>query len=268
MKNESIKGENKILHTFKDFVKTDVFIDKVKHIRKLVNLPSGGVEPTEKDLEKLSDKSYVPDYFSIKKTEDPKQLIRTLNLEMYRIAELLPVDNEYLNLLVRGYIFYDEFFYKKLESKKAHLRNSNVCMIDDAQSEFEEYAPSDDPESTPRSVFETIDNLQLKLWKYPVVLRIHQDASQRDIIRYIKAHQSEIEKLQNSYRAEAKNASYKNSKTGIDKNEKRNDFIYENRDNLSRKEILQQVHEKFGVILDPGTIGRIIWMEKKKREKK
>jgi hypothetical protein len=68
--------------------------------------------------------------------------------------------------------------------------------------------------------------LENKLWKYPVVLRIHPDASQRDIIEYIKTHWGLIKHYQDQYTDRNKDASFKNSKTKENlKLKERNDFI-------------------------------------------
>ena len=56
-------------------------------------------------------------------------------------------------------------------------------------------------------------------------------------------------------------------KTKKKKNRERNDYIYENR-HLPRKEIVHLVAEVYGVVLEEGLVGKIISLEKAKRENK
>lgn len=263
------KGEKKILLQFERFVETDFFKKEVKRIRSLCKLPAIGIETTEEDLKKLSDIFRVPDNFPVKKTSGKEFPLRTLNLESKKITDLLPITNPYLTALVRHYIIFNKFFYEELSGLRGFFHTANVCELDDAQMEFDEYAPSEDPEEfySSFSVQAYIQMLKNKLWKYPVVIRIHPDASQRDIVEYVKKHWAEIKYYQDQYADRTKDASFKNSKTKVNKNTKeRNDFIYKNR-NLSSKEIAGLLGKQ-GIFLDVGHILKIISLEKKKREKK
>ncbi len=269
MKDALTKGEKKIMLQFERFTETDIFKKEVKRIRKLVKLPVNGIMPTEDDLKDLSNPFRVPDKLPIKKPADGKHPLRVLNIEVQKILDLLPIDNWYLSLLIKYYVIYNQFFYKELEGMEQFLHSRNVCEIEDAQSEFDEYAPSDDADEFYRtfSVRGYIEMLENKLWKYPVVLRIHPDASQRDIIEYIKTHWIELKHYQGLYADRAKGTSFKNSKTKVNKDTKaRNDLIYIN-GNLPSKEISKLLADQ-GIYLDVGHILKIISLEKKKREKK
>lgn len=261
------QGEKKILLQFERFLSTDIFKEEVLRIRKAIKISTKGIEPTKEDLEKLTDIFRTPDNFPIKKSKDGRHPMRLLNIETRKLVSMLPVNNIYLTSLVKYYILFDKLLYSELAEFKEYFRTANVCELEDAQREFEEYAPSDDPEDyfSIRSYTEMLEN---KLWKYPVVLRIHPDASQRDIIEYIKTHWHLIKCYQDQYSNRNKDASFKNSKTKENKKIKeRNDFIYKNRD-LPRKTIMQMVNKDFGADLDQGSIGKIISLERKKREKK
>lgn len=265
------KGEKKILLQFERFTETDLFKEEVKRIRKLIKLPTNGIEPKEDDLKKIGEIFRVPIDFHIQKDNKAGgHPMRTLNIETHKLMEQFSIDNMYLKLLIKNYIIFNKFFYEELEEQKQYLHTANVCEIEDAQSEFDEYAPSDDPDEfyASFSVKGYINMLENKLWKYPVVLRIHPDASQRDIIEYIKTHWAQIDYYQKQYAKRSKNASFKNSKTKENtKLKERNDFIYRNK-NLPRKTIMQMVNKDYGADLDQGSIGKIISLERKKREKK
>jgi hypothetical protein len=263
------KGERKILLQFERFTETDEFKNEVKRIRKLVKLPINGIEPTEEDIKGLGNIFRVPDNLPLKKASDGKHPLRILNIEARKISNRLPIDNLYLTMLVRYYVVYNRFFYDELERMKQSFHESNVCELEDAQSEFDEYAPSDDPDEfySSFSVRGYIDMLENKLWKYPIVLRMHPDASQRDIIEYIKVHWNYIQYYQGLYSNKRKTLSFKNSKTKVNQNTKaRNDFIYQNK-HLPAKEIAGLLGKQ-KIYLDVGHIGKIISLEKKKRETK
>lgn len=261
------QGEKKILLQFERFIQTEFFKSEVLRVRKAIKVPVGGIKPTDEDLAKLTDLFRVPSNFPVKKLIKGSHPMRLLNIETRKLVDMLPVNNIYLTSLVKYYILFDKLLYTELVEFKEYFRTANVCELEDAQREFEEYAPSDDPEDffSIRSYTEMLEN---KLWKYPVVLRIHPDASQRDIIEYIKTHWHLIKYYQEQYTDRHKDASFKNSKTKENlKLKERNDFIYQNR-SLPRKTIMQMVNKDFGADLDQGSIGKIISLERKKREKK
>ncbi len=260
------KGEKKILLQFERFTETNLFKEEVQRIRKLLKLPKNGLVMTQEDTKKFSDISYVPTNFPTKPIIDGYPPMRTLNLESRKIIDLLPIHNIYLHLLVKNYIIFNKFFYDELTAQKEYFHIANVCELEDAQFEFEEYAPNDDPDSF-FSIRSYTEMLEKKLWRYPVVLRIHPDASQRDIIEYIKSHWPLLKTYQEQYINRTKIGSFKNSKTAVNTiNKERNDFIYENR-RLPSREIAHLLAEK-KMYLDVGHILKIISLEKAKREKK
>lgn len=99
---------------------------------------------------------------------------------------------------------------------------------------------------------------------YPVVLRISPYASKRDILDYVKKmYKHSIAPRQEKYRRDdIKLGKIKQKNPEI---QKRNHFIYENRDK-PRKEIASLVAERFDEYLDVGHISKIISLEKKKRK--
>lgn len=269
MDEDLTQGEKKILLQFERFIETDFFKEEVARIRKAIKLPIDGIKATPEDLANLTHLFRTPDNYPTKKLKGEHPM-RLLNIETRKLVDLLPINNIYLSSLVKYYIVFNRLLYAELNDFKEYFRTANVCELEDAQREFEEYAPSEDPEEfhASFSIRGYIEMLEDKLWKYPVVIRIHPDASQRDIVEYIKTHWHLIKYYQDQYANRTKDASFKHSKTKENKElKKRNDFIYKHR-HLSRKEIMSMVNKDFGADLDQGSIGKIISLERKKREKK
>ncbi len=270
MERGSTRGEKKILLQFERFVETDFFHQEVKRIRKVTGLPAKGIEPTAEDVTNLSNFFRVPDRYPIKKKSGGQYPLKTLNIESRKLQDALPISNVYLSWLVKYYIIFNRFFYDELKELEQYFHTANVCEITDAQSEFDEYAPSEDPDDFygSYSIRAYIEMLENKLWRYPVALRIHADASQRDIIEFIKEHWGEIQEYQSRYGDRNKLSSFKNSKTKTNKETKdRNAFIYKHR-NLPSREISRLLADEKGMYLDVGHILKIISLEKQKREKK
>lgn len=134
---------------------------------------------------------------------------------------------------------------------------STPCLVFDREEVGEEEYPEDNS-----------DPVELEPWSYshPVIIRLSPYASQREVIDYIKKSYAElIEPIQERYRdEEIMLGRVKKKKKSI---QDRNDYIYENKD-LPRKEIAHLVYEVYGEILDEGHVGKIISLEKQKREKK
>lgn len=267
MKDELTRGERKILLQFERFIETDTFRQEVERIRLLLKLPVNGIDPTEKDLKNLSNRFRIPDNFPnnfpIQKFNNNEHPIRILNAEMRKVINSLPLDSIYFSSLVRYYILFNKFFYDELEDFKSRFHSENVCELEDALEE--DLPDGDDPDFNLRAHNEM---MEIKLGRYPIALRIHPEASQRDIVEYIKKHWLEIKFYQDQYVSKNKKASFKNSKTKENPWKKeRRDYIYENR-HLLRKKIMELVTTKFGPHrnIDQGHIGKIISLEKKRRK--
>lgn len=270
MKDGSTKGEKKILLQFVRFTETDLFAQEVKRIRKAVGLPKNGIKSTSDDIKNLHNIARVPDKFpKEKKGEDYRYPFEILDSESRKLVDRLPINNIYLSSLVKYKIIFDRFFYEELENFKNYFHEANVCEISDAESELTEYAP--DPVFTGEEYRDhpQTDILAGKLLRYPIAIRIHPDASQRDVTDFIKKHWNKIKSYQDQYIDKNRVASFRNSKTKINqRNKERNNFIYENKD-LPKKEIMHLLAKKYGWdnALDYAYIGTIISLEDKRRKK-
>lgn len=112
-----------------------------------------------------------------------------------------------------------------------------------------------------------INMLSDKYKQYPICLYIHPDASQRDIIEYIKSHWKIIEFLKEKHQNPDQPFKIKHSKTSRKEHiKKRNDFIYDNRDLKTKK--IRKMLAKQNIFLDDGSIRKIIYNVKQDRGKK
>ncbi len=254
MDNKPTKGEKKILLQFERFVETDIFKQKVGIARKLIKLPLNGIKLTEKDLKNLPNliKVYIPENFPTKDIKKAKKLLDILHIETAKIADLFPVCNYYLLYLIKNQILFNKFFYNELEVIKNFFEESNICELEDVESEIDKYAKLKDTGS---------------LFRYPMAIRVHSEASQRDVIEFIKRHWYLIKLYQDSC-VNNKVSSFKNSKSGVNKMlQKRNNFIYNNK-LLPRKKIVELLIKRYGSsTVDEGSVGKIISVERKRREK-
>ena len=226
------QGQKKLRLHFERLIETDFFKDEVARVRRALDLPFEG-----------SFSENLPRGVEIKYREETTAL-----------RNRLPVINDYLLKQLRDYIFYNKFSGQEL---------GDVCEIEDAETELGRYAVSEDPDSMGKNPQIHNDNIEERLERYPVSVRIHTDASQRDVVEFIRKNWSSIASSQKSFR-KGRKSSLKNSKTGVAHKE-RDAFIYAHRD-LSHKKLARLVSEQFHESIDMGSVGKIISNETKRRK--
>lgn len=126
---------------------------------------------------------------------------------------------------------------------------------------------ADENYSLPATVFDAKSTKYFDKEAYPVLMAISPIASQRELISYLKSfYNVRIKPLQEKSKASLTDspAKTRKKKTSI---RERNEFIYQHR-TLPRKEIMKLVSDHFGEYLDYGHIGKVISLEKSKRENK
>lgn len=262
-----VRGNNKLLLQFKRFTETKSFNREIIEIRKFLGIPLEGKKLTEKELENINEYIKFPEDDEFRYVLCGMRLKRVSDYPeaVEHLLSMFPVMTTYFELIIRNYIHYNVFLYKELEQYA--YADWGICTLSDAEFDESKYLIDEDPEMS-FSLEGHNKNVIKFTRKYPVSIKIHQEASQNDVIDYIKKNWSVIKGLQGKYQNEDKFFSLKNSKTKENlKLKKRNDFIYENR-NLPRREIMKMVNRDFGADLDQGSIGKIISLECKKREKK
>jgi hypothetical protein len=226
------QGQKKLQVQFERLVETDSFAAEIKRVRLALELPHDNSGPTE------TSRGFMTKYTK----------------ETASLRDRLPVVNDYILKQLQNYIFYN---------KLSTLELGDVCEIEDAETELARYSVNEDPDSSGKSLRSHNDDIEEKLRRYPVSVRIHSDASKRDVLDFIKRNWSVIESDQRAFRTEGR-PSLKNSKTRV-ANKERDAFIYANRDQ-SHKKIARLVHEKFHKPIDMGTVGKIISNERKRKK--
>lgn len=239
---KSVKKQNNNSKTwdyFLDLIKTKEFKNEIELIRK------SNLEKHKEIDNFIHNKGKLKNNF-------------TLSKEIKRLCVRFGLNDYKWNEVIRNYI---------VRYSLPNKLNDDLCLVLD-KTEFGEYELQDEcniGDFAEDSDF--IDNIEMnKAYSHthPIILRISQYASERDIIDFIKKHYAkQIKPLQNKY----KNVSLLIGKVRH-KNEnkaERNDFIYKNKD-LPRREISSLVLKKYGESLDTGHIGKIISLENKKRK--
>ena len=247
----SEQSKKKLLNYLDYFIESDFFQSKVKEIRKKVGIPEGGFEV---DSDKFKDLSWF-DYFLY----EPKQLkkkgnntLKKVNIEVQEVCKEFSIDNIQIKTIFRIYIYHNKKNYELLNDL------DNMCSIADMRTEIE------DREGLSLSTEEVIQILKLNT--YPIGLRIHPSASQRDIVSYIKNNWDDIKSYLSHYKKEG--SKFGKIRSRNPKIKERDRFIYKHR-KKPYKEIASLVQKEFPEVsdsVDQGSIGKIISLEKQRRK--
>jgi hypothetical protein len=225
----SMTGNKKVWNYFLDLLRDKRFQGSISSIRKYTLNKNG--EPKNKE----------------KFRKVIKNLCRNFGLdEMFWADEL-------------------EVYVLKNQLPKENL--STPCIIFDRIEMGEDEYPDGEYEDDYDDWSKPKEPVELEPWSYshPVIIRVSPYASQREIIDYIKkTYSRRIKSIQERYQNEdVYLGKVKKKKKGV---QERNDFIYQNR-HLPSREIMKLLYDKYeGIDIDYGYIGKIISMEKKKRE--
>lgn len=240
---ETTESYKKTLSYIKGLISDPVFLKKVLRIRKKCKLPESGLPDTI--------------YGQNPKTGDrfivfPEHLDKTsFRNELSKLSKEFGLDI-FWEEMIENYIVYNNLNISVFTAPMSIIDVKN-CFFGPFQ-----YGKAEAESS--------LDFLREISKTNPVALFIGPYASQREIIDYVKKlYKLTIKPIQNSY----KNPKIKLGKIRK-KDEKitiRNEFIYQNKD-LPRKDIMKLVTDTFGEVLDYGHIGKIISIEKLKRENK
>lgn len=266
MKGISTNGEKKSLLQFQKITETERFQKEVARIRKSFKLPHEGLQYTKDTKIKLPERiefeyqavgfRWVSKSWYIHETKD--------------ILRMFPIMNGYFSILIRNYIYFNKFLYDEL--KRFREPTSDICCLMSADEEAGYFLLDDDPEGTSWDVQSHNREAGDILYSHPISIRFRADVSQRTLVDFIKKNWGTIEHVQKNYLKKGSPTSFKNSKTSRDKLiAERNNLIYSHR-HLTQKQILELLVREYKefprLILDLGSIGKIISLEKKKREQK
>ncbi len=249
MKEKLTLTAKQTLLFFEEFVRKEEVVNFVKELRKELNLPLEGIDFTKEDEEALTGRieilMYTPErVVKLSQSTNENRALQACNIFTREQSR----SSIYISTLLRFYVFFN---------KTMDL----VMKISDHYNDYLriEYLPS---ELSGRSKEHFYDHYDAVSKKNPVALLIDPEVSQRQIQDFISHNWTTIR----SYREKKPVITYKRKKSKI---QERNDFIYQHRD-LPRREIMMKVTDKYGPdgVIDYAYVGKIISLERKKREKK
>jgi len=240
----------------------NIFIAETSEEEKqAIRLMTGNKKIWNYFLHLLRDKSFQDSIISIKKynldENDKPKNINNLRKVINTLCRNFGLDEVMWSEVLENYI---------LKNKIPEENLNSPCLIldrvDIGENEYPDGEYEDDPDDMPKKPKE----LNSWSYSYPVIIRVSQYASEREILDCIKkSYTREIKPIQEKYKdEEIRLGKIRKKKQGV---QERNDFIYENR-HLSRKKIMHLVGDKFGknAVIDYGYIGKIISLEEKKRK--
>jgi hypothetical protein len=239
---------------FEDFIRKAEVIEFITKVRNSMGIPVDGMEYTKKDEEQLAQPIraffHVPESL-IKQTGksvrgDINRACATF-LKKHNIESLVICD------LLRLYIIFNKtipaFF-------GADFPSDDFLAIDDFSLSVSCYSREDFSD-----LQKMYDNSKEQSEKYPLILYINPHTSQKQAIDFIKKNWSLVGTYANALPRLFKPVRKK-------KNRERDDFIYANR-YLPRKKIMRLLYDKYTYLnVDYASIGKIISLERKKRENK
>lgn len=240
------QARQKLLNYLVDFINSDNFQKQITEIRKRFGIPMSGYPVGPKDEEAIKNLKifYFPEGFTKEKSRDVKIGLR-------KMISKFPVSGYKITF---GFFIYLVHNIVKTELFEEEFLLNNLCNLVDMKEFISER------EGMPEIIEK---DMQEMTTKHPIALFIRPEATQRDIVDYVKEVWAYIEIYKCKYLD--KKSKVGKIKRKDEKIKERNDFIYKNR-HLPRKEIMRMITDTFDEIIDYGHIGKIISLEIKKRK--
>jgi|GEM_PF-2425681 len=260
------RAEKKLNIRFRKLVDTEKFQSHIIVVRKNLGLPKDGLMASELDIANLTNHLYWPENQFFIDNAEKGAFLRGLNHAIIDLLKDFTISSSFFRLVTRHYIVFNQLFLHEI--RENFYDNSNLCAVIDAKEILNEIiSDKSDLDLTDEFIKDTyIQIMRTKTDNYPIVIGLHSDASQRDIIDFVKKNWPLIEIRRLGYKKDGK-VGLRHAKTKINTVvQERNRIIYENR-KLATKEIRGILAEK-QIFLDDGHIRKIISLEKEKREKK
>lgn len=250
-----MKKINKLVNPLDDFIDSDYFQGEVKILRKKWGIPKNGFPMPAKVKDNMSKYEYGIFYTPEKLLAVKSEALKPINLAIKGISRQFPIHDITIDAIVKIYLFHNKKIFQLLDDT---IDEVNLCRIEEIKGQIEEFESLSGAENT-------LEILKRKFKDYPVVIKLHPDISQRELIEYIKRNWHIITNL---HLGQYKN---KNSILGKTRRrdqqiQKRDDFIYKHK-KLPRRQIAMLLNKKFDEFLDVGHIGKIISLESRRRKK-
>ncbi|MEW6617366.1 MAG: hypothetical protein AB1333_03020 [Patescibacteria group bacterium] len=244
--NIKTQSYKKLKNYVEVILQSDFVNEKIKKLRKELEIPDSGFSPVEKrDEYNPSSRFIMPGKWKYIRN---KKKWGVLSVEIKTL-----LDKYYLHYLewyevFLNYLFYDEFV------EPVDFNSYNLAVVRDLLRDKKDLGED-------YECFEEYDNKA-----YPIAIKISPYMSKRDILDFIeKTYKTEVKPLQNGYKiTEVKIGKIKTKKKSI---VQRDLFIYDSRQ-LPHKKIMSLVIERFPdeLSVDEGMIGKIISIQKKRRK--
>ena len=258
MSDKLTQSAKQTLVFFEEFIRKEEVADFIKLFRKELNLPPEGIIFTDEDKKAMA-KPYDAFFYIPQRTrlnfkpidrKKPMRVINTCNI----FTRQQGVNSLYIATLLRLYVFFNQTIDTTM---RMFNHWDDFLKLEHIPSELSWFSDTD--HTLLKYAYEHFEGLGKK---YPIALYINPEASQRQIQDFIAKNWSFIQ----AYKKDKKINIYRKKKK---QTQERNDFIYKNR-HFPRKQIMMMITDKFGAenTIDYGYIGKIISIEKKRRENK
>jgi hypothetical protein len=251
----------KVINALEIFLESSKFQKDIYELRKEIDMPPDGLPfPNREEIVNEKNLFYFPKEFVTK--EGARKVI----LKMRKITKAFPIHNLEVDLGFKIY-FYHHLYEKEVFASGLWL--NNVCKLVEARNEFLEYCGDillEEYKNKIENFYLLYPEHQDELTStYPIALYIHPNASQRDVVQYVRSTWPVFEYYRKQFKN--KNSLIGKVKTKRESIKKRNEFIYKHK-HLPRKEIMKQLVDHFGAdqAIDYAYIGKIISLETKRRK--
>lgn len=257
MTSELTKSSRQTIEFFEDFIRREDVRKFVVDIRKVLQIPVEGLEYTKEDKEILSQPVraflFIPKRLAEKNAKTTGEILKVINIHAKVFLKRYKIESMFLRNMLKQYILFGKTIPQFFEGDFPANDFMELESLPFALSFY-----SEDDYNLLQIMHEHFTHISKK---YPLALYINPHASKREIIDFININWHTIE----GYRYVT--ASLFNP-VRRKKNRERDDIIYANRD-LPRKKIMKLLYEKYAdPNIDYASIGKIISLEKKKRENK
>ena len=230
---------SKIDLLLEEIIDTDDFQDFVKYARDKYKIPKGGFKK----------RARTPSSLKVWKYSKNPSMRQSLEKEVRELCKKHCLHRLYGSEVITAYLLYGI-------AKIPYTKNlGDMCFVSDVVEER-------------KHPFAKITRKEDEYF-YPISVRISPQASQRDIIKYIKAvYDPEIKQLQEKYKdPKSSLGKYREKDPHI---RERAQFIYylSQKEHLSPIEIVSRVQQEYGELLDHGHISKIISLERGRASRK
>lgn len=264
MNDNKTQSYKKVERQILRIIESEDFEKDILYARKIIGIPENGARVSKRDKSNIEQPWYIPSALKKKYHEPDNKIEEAIWSITDKYFKELPINDFFISLIVRTYLLYNQIFLKEIWGKTRHLLPIGFCEVRDEHDmmikllkyeDFEKHIHAVDNQeiSLANHVYVLVQHQHIK--QFPISLSIHPDASQRDILDFIKKNWNEIQSLQDKYVDKYKSLRNARVKTNPDI-QKRNRIILKNR-HLSIKEIRKLLINE-GYFLDDGHIGKII----------